>query len=142
MVTLKELLKTYGNLMDDSAIIMKWFLDNEAEDLAIKCLSKIAETKIDKLKMLNNTIVGNLNCYVPFVAPNKGWSNELILAINRTNIRLIGNLEPIPSDLELLKEEIPKHKTPKLFWTPLISYLRSLGIYFKEYMTKEVDNYE
>lgn len=139
MVSLIELVRTYGGLTTDLQIIKMFFIKNGIEADGIELMRNLAVEKVHRLELENQKIKGNISMYYP-THTNSTWSVELQSATERAMLFQMSGQEIPDNILAYLAKEIPKVKCPSLFWRDLYEYLKAKGIYFKGDKEKSNEN--
>ena len=127
-------MEEWGWVLSDKEVILRYFAENDMEEEGIEIISGLSKLKIDKLKRQNEVIRGSLNCYIPFTSSVSGgnYSDEFVTAINRCTVRMMGGLDLLDEDLDLIAVQAPVYKEPKVIWRDLYEFLMNKGIYFKD----------
>lgn len=132
MKTLKDLLieaKISGKT--DIQIIEEWFIANDCESEGISMISKLAESKSNKIqKQLNYARI-----WIPNAVDMRDVVSDLNVAriLNRIFQYCILGLDLSKYDENWAKENIPKMNIPKMFFMPCCVYLKKrYGIEFKD----------
>ena len=140
MKTLKQLvMEQQFNGKEDSTLIAEWFAENDMAIEGIEILSKLAKKKIEDDQWKYGLILGDLSmygateCFIKEFGVEDGLHLDTIIRQWIVSYRLNRNFEEdYPQQFEWLKDFIPKHKMPFVFWRDFVNRLNEKGIYFKD----------
>ena len=140
MTTLKDLVlqqKLTGET--DSQIIVRWFTENNLTTEGMEIMYNLAKHKIEDDEWRYGKLVGDLSMYgatqelIKEFGIKDGTKLDFIIRNYIICKRLDQNFEEkYPQFIEWLKENIPKHKRPFVFWRDFAEWLESKEIYFKD----------
>lgn len=140
MITLRELVmlqKLTGET--DSQIVTRWFIENNLTTEGMEIMYNLAKHKIEDDEWRYGNLVGDMHMYGATESVIKEFGikdgvklddiirNYIICKRTGENFE-----ERYPQFIEWLKENIPQHKLPFVFWRDFADYLESKEICWKD----------
>lgn len=123
----------------DSQIVTRWFTENNLTTEGMEIMYNLAKHKIEDDEWRYGCLVSDMHMY--------GATESLIKEFGRKDGVKLDNIirnyiickrtgenfeERYPQFIEWLKEKIPQHNLPKMFWRDFADYLESKEIYWKD----------
>ena len=134
MENLKDLVRKYEGFLDDAHIIEHWFTDNGLEDVGLSMIPGLAKSKSDKIqKQLDYA-----RTWIPAMVdmrnlPEFKHNQATAEILNSIQKYCMLSLDLPQSLVDWAKENIPKMKTPMLFFMPTVDYLKErYGVEFEK----------
>ena len=133
MKTLKDLLEEYKYFgVPDLEIIKNYFVLNNLEEEAIDMMNYLAKTKMEKLRM-KNSMAEDWIYRLPSKYLYEHYELDVADRLHRIELDyLIHGGSLTDSNLKWAKENVPNIKEPEWYFRPLIEWMESQGIKFKE----------
>ena len=118
----------------DLQIIKMFIEENDLESEAIKLISDLSESKLNKQQRL----IDNFSNWAPYSIglkinnPKENLSDETATELEKLILCCLCEKDLTHSGLyDWAKENVPKIKLPYFFFRPAVDYLAEYGIYFK-----------
>ena len=132
MKSLRALLAQYEGFMSDDKIIEEYFVQNDLEDEAVQMISRLLQRKNEKLQKA----IDYARTWAPSLPDASAFCKDKETAWLLNKIQMFAALGlSLDTATELkakAQEIIPTIEVPKMFFLPVIGYLRQYGIYFKD----------
>ena len=140
MITLKELVKMQELTGEkDGELIVRWYTENNLTTEGMEIMYNLAKQKIDDDEWRYSWLVSDMRLYgatesiIKEFGVKDGTKLDDIIRNYIISKRINENFEEkYPQFVEWLKENIPKHNLPFVFWRDFAEYLESKGIYPKD----------
>ena len=132
MVTLEQLVKEQKwNGMSDIQIIKTFFDMNNMEEEGVDMIHELSKTKINKLKC-ERKVVRDWTSYLPSKYLYENYDLETANMLHTLELDYLSNgCNLSQKRIEWARENIPNIKMPKVYFRPLIDWMKDKGIVFK-----------
>lgn len=134
-ISLKKLVDSqFMTNMTDLEVIKTWFIYNNYEQEGITLMADLSKSKTDKLEK----VLGNARLWIPvlpgiFDSLKTEVSEEFALKFTTIANEYLLGMQLSDNLLEWVKETIPKLKTPKTIFRPVLEWLKNeYSIEFKD----------
>lgn len=117
--------------MSDKDVIVKYFIDNDMEELAMEVCHELAKAKIKKMKD-REYIVKEWAYTIPSDYLYENYPVKIATMLHRIELDYIVNGEVTDNRLKWAKENIPNIQRPYTYFQPCIEWLEKNGIKFME----------
>lgn len=131
MKTLKQMINDNPFNEDDIQIIQRYFTENNLEHLGLKIIPELAASQLNKVQQAYNyarTWIPNMIDMKEVCGKKIGDKFNKIFQYCLLDLDL-KNAKPL---YEWAKSEIPKMKMPKVFFLPVLEYLKKYDIEFNK----------
>ena len=133
MVTLKKLVEEQQwNNMSDIQVIETFFNMNDMEEEAMDLINELTKIKIEKLKR-KQRMVREWVSYLPSKYLYENYDLDVADNLHTLELDYLSNGGKLSSQrLKWAKENIPNIVRPKVYFNPLVDWLKEKGVTFKE----------
>lgn len=132
MVTLEQLVKEQKyNEMSDIQVIKTFFDLNDMEEEGMKLIYELSKVKIEKLKR-ERRIVREWTSHLPSKYLYENYDLDTANWLHSLELNYLsygGKLQE--SYMKWAKENVPNIKRPKVYFNPLVDWLKERGVEFK-----------
>lgn len=140
MITLKQLVMLQELTGEtDSQLIVRWYVENNLTTEGMEIMYNLAKHKIEDDEWKYGCLVRDLSMYsateslIKEFGAKDGTKLDSIIRNYIICKRMNENFEEkYPQFIKWLKENIPQHKLPFVFWRDFAEYLESKEIYWKD----------
>lgn len=133
MTTLKQLVDIQKiDDMSDIHVIKLFFEENDMEEEGMDLIHELTKSKLNKLKH-RNRVVEEWTAHLPSKYLYENYDLDTADRLHNLELEYLSHgCELSPSRLKWAKDNIPNIKMPLVYFQPLVEYLDSKDIRFKD----------